>query len=299
MAADSLTKPAAGSLPIPRARETAEFLSGCSMEVVPRGANPVGAIARHLPPGMPIYVACVPGEDYERVITVAVALRRAGFEPVPHLPVRSVPSRSVLDRCLGRLAGAAGVDRVLLLGGDVADHKVGPFASSLQMLRTGLLPQHGFRAVGFATYPEPHPAIDAAVLDSELRLKLAVARDAGLEPWLVSQFSYDADTVLRHARRLRADGVDVPLRIGFAGPASWAAMSKFSVICGFGNSVRALAQNTSRFNRLLAGFEPTEMLATLAECAAAEPALGLAGPHFFSFGGPERTARFIASLTAS
>ena len=277
----------------------AAFLSACSMEVLPRETDPAGAVARHLPAGLPVYVACVPGEEYGRIIALCAQLRRAGFQPVPHLPARGIPSEGALDGCLGQLAGEAGVDRLLLLGGDVGDSKAGPYPSSLHILRTGLLPRHGFRAVGFATYPEPHPNVTSAVLDRELRLKLAVARDAGLDGWLVSQFSYDADAVVRHAQRLRADGIAAPLRVGVSGPASWAAMARFALICGFANSVRSLSQDAGRFGRLLSGFEPTAMLAALAERSAAEPALGLAGPHFFSFGGSDRTAKFIATLTAS
>jgi hypothetical protein len=49
---------------------------------------------------------------------------------------------------------------------------------------------------------------------------------------------------------------------------------------------------------LLTGFDPTPILGRLADIAEAEPELGLAGPHFFSFGGAGRTAEFIAHLAA-
>jgi methylenetetrahydrofolate reductase (NADPH) len=274
------------------------FLSGSSIEIVPRGADPIGAVRRHMPAGTAVYVTCVPGEDYGRIIALSAQLRRAGFIPVPHLPARSVASFRVLDDRLGRLAGEAGVDRLLVLGGDVPDHRVGAFASALQVLETGLLSRHGFTAVGLATYPEPHPVVATPLLESELRKKLATAADEGLEQWLVSQFSFDADIVIRHARRLRAISIDAPLHVGVSGPASWVAMAKFALICGFANSARSLSRSAARFGRLLGGFEPTRMLSKLAESAVEAPALGLAAPHFFSFGGSERTAEYIKSLAA-
>lgn len=276
-----------------------QFLAGCSLEILPREADPVGTLKRLLPAATSVYLACVPGEDYGRIIALAMHLRRAGFIPVPHLPVRGVANRVVLEELIGRLAGEAGVDRLLLLGGDIADDRIGEFASSLAVLRTGVLTRHHFTAVGFGTYPEPHPVIPAAVLEAELRAKLEAASEAGLQAWLVSQFSYDAGAIVDHARQLRADGIDAALRVGTSGPASWAAMVKFAMICGFTNSVRHLAQNPARFGRLLTGFDPTPILARLAQSQAAEPGLRLAGPHFFSFGGSARTAEFINSLAAN
>ncbi len=272
------------------------FLAECSLEILPREVDPASALKRLLPAGMSVYLACVPGENYGRVIALAAHLRRAGFIPVPHLPVRGVPNRASLDDLLGRLAGEAGVDRLLLLGGDIADDRTGEFASSLAVLQTGVLTRHNFTAVGFGTYPEPHPTIPISLLETELRAKLQVAAELGLQPWLVSQFSYDAGVIVDHARQLRADGIEVPLRVGTSGPASWAAMVKFAMICGFTNSVRHLSQNPARFGRLLTGFDPTPILSQLAQSAATDPDLKLAGPHFFSFGGSARTAQFIRSL---
>jgi len=210
-----------------------------------------------------------------------------------------MPSRESLDDHLRRLAGEAGVDRLLLLGGGVLDNRVAAFASAMQVLETGLLSRHGFTRVGFATYPEPHPIVATSLLESELHKKLATAADAGLQRWLVSQFSFDAEIVIRHARHLRAIGINAPLHVGLAGPTNWAAMAKFALICGFANSARSLSQNAAQFSRLLGGFEPTQMLAELADSAAAAPELVLAAPHFFSFAGAERTAEFIKSLTAT
>ncbi len=285
--------------PLPAAMPTAAgFLSGGSIEIVPREADPVGAIKRHLSQGIEVYLACVPGEDYARIIALSGQLRRAGFIPVPHLPARGVANLAELDDILRRLAGEAGVDRLLLLGGDIADDRIGAFASSLQLLQTELLPRHGFTGVGFATYPEPHPVIPTLLLESQLHAKLAAAAEMRLTPWLVSQFSYDAGIIVDHARHLRAEGIDAKLHVGTSGPASWAAMVRFAMICGFTNSVRHLSQNPARFGRLLTGFDPTPIISRLADSASAEPALGLAGPHFFSFGGSERTSRFIARLAA-
>jgi methylenetetrahydrofolate reductase (NADPH) len=75
-------------------------------------------------------------------------------------------------------------------------------------------------------------------------------------------------------------------------------MAKFAGICGVSNSARSLSTQASRVGRLFVGFEPSEIVSRIAVVAAAQPDLGLVKPHFFTFGGAEKTVNWINSFSA-
>jgi methylenetetrahydrofolate reductase (NADPH) len=273
------------------------FLSDWSIEIVPTEGLAIDSSLRDVREGTPIYVTAIPGHDTRNVIDASVRLRKANFEPVPHISARGLIDRKQLNDLLVRLRNEAGVDSALLLGGDIHD-AVGEFTSSRAMLETGLFTKHGFRKVGFATYPEPHPRIPQPVLERELVSKLRLSAEQGLESWLVSQLCFAPDIIVRHAEHLRANGISAPVHVGFAGPTSWKGMAKFAAICGVSNSARSLSTQVSRVTRLLAGFEPSEIISRVAAAATAQPDLGLVNPHFFTFGGAEKTVKWVNTFSA-
>src|SRR5207244_6123635 len=112
----------------------------------------------------------------------------------------------------------------------------GPFRSSASLLESGVFECHGFERIRFAGYPEGHPLITAPALAAALDAKLALARSHGLSPSLVTQFAFDAAPIGQWVGSLRARGVDVPMRIGVAGPASAVTLARFAVRCGLGAS---------------------------------------------------------------
>ena len=69
---------------------------------------------------------------------------------------------------------------------------------------------------------------------------MALARQRGLDVSLVTQFGFEAQPILRWIAAQRAQGIDCPVHVGIAGPASVATLAKFAVRCGIGASLRAL-----------------------------------------------------------
>jgi methylenetetrahydrofolate reductase (NADPH) len=191
---------------------------------------------------------------------------------------------------LARAATEAGVTRVLLLGGDAA-RPVGPFQSALDLLSTGLVEKHGIRAVAFAGYPEGHARIDAQVLEAALRAKLALARTRGLAASVVTQFAFEAEPILAWLAALRHDGIDCPVHIGLAGPASVAMLARYAVRCGIGASLRALARGHTDFAHVLTEANPVPLVEALA--AGEDKAAPIDGVHVFTFGGVRRAAMSI------
>lgn len=279
--------PASATEPVSHA-----LLAGASIEIAPRDHAGLAAACELLPPGCTVFLPWIAGETHHRSVDAARLLARRGLEPVPHVAARFLSGYTQLGDFLARLAGEAGTRSAMLVGGD-RDHPLGAFDSGHAALETGLFARHGFRLLGLPAYPEGNPRIAPAALDAALHAKLALAAGQGIATRIVTQFCFEAAPILGLLRRLRADGVAAPVRIGVAGPASLAALMKFALRCGVGNSVRALALHGAAIARLTATRDPAPVLEGLAAGLAAEPALAPEGIHVFAFGGAARTARWL------
>jgi methylenetetrahydrofolate reductase (NADPH) len=278
--------------------DRAALLRDYSIEVTARGAAAAEICRDHLAPGTEVYIAFTPRDTHLGVLDTATRLHGAGFVVVPHVTARNVASFTQLNDFLARLAGEAAVTRALVLGGDAA-RPAGPYHSSLQALESGLFQRHGVRRIGLACYPEAHRKIDAAALDQALAAKLDLIRRQGLQPWLVSQFCFEAAPIVDFAERLKARGVGAPLRIGLAGPADLRRLWKYGLYCGIGNSIRALGSRVDAVANLLARRTPDALVADLAAARRRDPALPIAGIHIFTFGGVAGAADWANGILAA
>jgi methylenetetrahydrofolate reductase (NADPH) len=285
--------------PAKTGRELARLLRGYSIEVTTHNRSAVELCRTHVAPGTEVYIAFVPGETHHAVIATATGLRAAGFVPVPHVTARGIASYTQLGDFLGRLAGEAGVSRALVIAGDL-EQPAGPYHTSLELLQTGLFQQYGIRRIGLACYPEAHRRIDAGLLEQALLDKIELARSAGLEAWLVTQFCFDATPLVRHVRHLRDLGIAAPLRVGLAGPANRRTLWKYALHCGIGNSIRALGTRVDAVANLLARRTPEPILRELAAAERRDPGLSIEGVHIFTFGGVASSADWAnGTLTAA
>jgi methylenetetrahydrofolate reductase (NADPH) len=240
------------------------------------------------------YVSFVPGQTWRETISACVAARAAGLEPVPHIPARELSSEAALDNLLVQLTTRGGVRRVLLVGGD-RDAPAGPFAQSLDVLRSGMLARNGIRDVRVAAHPEGHPRIAEAELRRAEREKIAYAAQQGIELTFVTQFFFDAGPFLSWARELRSQDVGVRIVAGLAGPASLATLFKFALRCGVGPSIRALGTRPGALAGLIGDRGPESVVRAIAR-SAAEPGLEPVGIHLYSFGGLARTCAWIDAV---
>jgi methylenetetrahydrofolate reductase (NADPH) len=277
------------------ALRVAALAKGYSLEVSSRSARDLDACLTHLEKGSDVYINFIAGDDLGAKVRCAAALAGSGFRPVPHIGARHLESAAQLDDLLARLAGEAGVERALLIGGDAAA-PAGPFDSSLAVLASGLLAKHRFRAAGFAGYPEGHPQIAEPVLKRALADKLALAAEQGIEPYIVTQFCFEPAAVVAWLAALRRDGIAAPVRIGLAGPANVATLVRFAIRCGVTNSIRALTGRADRFLRLVSDGAPDTLVRGIAEAPDRALLAGVAGLHFFPFGGVAKTARWANAV---
>src|SRR5260370_6441004 len=126
------------------------LLSSASVEVSSRG-HQLQELRDNFRRGTDVTITFLPGDNYRHNIETAAALRRAGFNPVPHIAAREMPSREALDDFLTRARGEANVTRILLIAGDVAAAR-GPFKSAREVSTRGLIETHGIAAVRVAAH---------------------------------------------------------------------------------------------------------------------------------------------------
>jgi methylenetetrahydrofolate reductase (NADPH) len=270
------------------------LVSGASLEMSPREQNAIPASAEFLAPGTEVFISSPPKVSHHDVVSAAVALRRRGFEPVPHLAARGLVGFAQLNDLLAQWAGEAGVRRALVIGGDI-DPPAGPFHASLDVLSLGLFEKYGFSRLSLPAYPEGHPRISGPTLDRALDVKVALLRRAGIEARAVTQFVFDAAPVLDWLRLLRGREALLPVRVGLAGPASVATLARYAMRCGIGQSIGALVRRSTSIARLVTESGPEPVVRELAE--ADWRGQGVNGIHLFGFGGLTRTARWLKVVT--
>ncbi len=272
----------------------AALARAASIETSTRNVADVAGYPALLAPGTDVHVTFLAGMPYHHVLSTAVRLRQAGLNPVPHLAARRFASAAALADFVARLRSEPDVRKVLLIAGD-SESAAGPFASSVEALESGVFEAGGIRQVSVAGHPEGHRRIPAQALDDALDRKLAYARAHGIELAIVTQFCFDAQRVLDWVERLRQRGIDAPVRVGVAGPASVRTLLAYGVRCGIGASIRALGAGPVSLPRLLAHQGPDRIARAIAPRAAA---LGITGLHVFALGDFAESARWIADAAA-
>jgi methylenetetrahydrofolate reductase (NADH) len=273
-------------------RAVVALVQGASLEISAHDSADIAECAGYLEPGTEIFISQPMGQPYHGAVAMAARLRRAGFRPVPHITARALASLSALDDYLARATGEAGVEHVLVVGGD-RDRPAGPFDSSLSVLCTGALQRHGIRRVSAGGYPEGHPTIGPRALRDALHAKRELARENGLELQIVTQFCFDAAPIVSWSRN--GAGLGLPVRVGLAGPASIVTLMKFAARCGIGNSVRMLKSRSDSIIRLMTEAGPESVIRDLARSAGAGEAT-FAGVHLYTFGGLLRSARWLRAV---
>lgn len=272
----------------------AEFLRGFSIETLPVSSSDIAALAAQLPPGTEVYIGWPSSRGPGYIIDTARLLHRAGLRPVPHIAACRVTGRDDLAEFLRRLTAEAGVDQVLVVGGQSAA-PVGPFHAALQVFETGLFEEFGIRRIGIAGHPEGHPAVAREELVVALREKIDHGKRTGADIHVVTQFCFDPQILLDWEKDFRATFPGTAIRVGIPGPTSPASLLRYAKFCGIGDSMRFLKRGAGSVLKL-ASWSPDYILHALAAHKVADPDCAIEAVHFYSFGGAARTARWLAEV---
>ena len=273
--------------------EVEAFLSGYSIEVMPRTAEKVEDFRTILPKGTRVYIAHIDGTPIEDMVATAKRLHAEGFPVMPHFPARIIKDAATLRDWIARYQGEADVKQALLLAGGVAQ-PVGDFHSSMQLLESGAF--DGFDRLHVAGHPEGNRDIDPDGSDKMVmeaaRWKSAFAERTDAKMAMATQFCFEAKPVIDWVNRLQTEGVALPVHIGVAGPAKLQTLIKFAIACGVGPSLKVLQKRAMDVTKLLLPYEPTEFVAELAAHKAANPGFGIESVHFFPLGGIKTNAQW-------
>jgi methylenetetrahydrofolate reductase (NADH) len=272
------------------APDAAGFARSFSLEATRPTAPEIAALADIVAPATPVYFSAVPTITRQEIVAAAASLRKAGLEPVIHIAARRLAGAADLQELLFALRGDADVRRLLVIGGDL--DAPGAFADALAVIQKGRLREAGIEEIGIGAYPEGHPRIPAARLESALDEKIAAATAQGLRVHIVSQFSFSPERILAWVRQIRAGGIGKPIKIGMAGPTSVPALLRYARRCGVAASLRGLVSGVA--GGLVGHVGPGRIIETLS--AAGD--LGEVAPHYFSFGGTLETARYACEAAA-
>jgi methylenetetrahydrofolate reductase (NADPH) len=268
-------------------------LEGLSVEI---GVHDLEALDRNrhlLPTGGRIYVNAVAGEGAETRIRTAAQLTGLGYLPVPHIAARRIRTAEELDEYLAGFVERAGVREILVIGGDLTE-PLGPYGSALDVINSGVPAKYGISRIGIAGYPDSHPNIDTTVLNQALAAKLAACRAAAIDPYIVSQFSFQAESIISWCRAIHEEHPDLPIHAGIPGPAKLRTLLRFARICGVQSSATKLLANKKVGFELLRRAAPWDQMEAIGRYRM-ETGRPLSA-HVFTFGGVSETVSWLQKV---
>ncbi|MCC3302253.1 methylenetetrahydrofolate reductase [Arthrobacter sp. zg-Y895] len=269
----------------------AQLLTDFSLEMTGKDIGALREAQPSIPSGTRINVTFLGNEDLPMRVAAAAAVRAGGFVPVPHISARRLESREDLGKFLVALEEADATRELFVVGGDPVS-PLGPFPDALSVIRSGLLPGHGVRAVSISGYPEGHPDIDTDTLWTALEDKIQALDQSGLEASITTQFGFDVAPVLGWLEELRSRGVSAPVRIGVPGPAGVKRLLGYARRFGVASSAGIAHKYGFSLTNLLGTAGPDRFIHDLAE--ALSPAIhGDVRLHFYTFGGIKTTADWV------
>lgn len=264
-----------------------------SIEVSPKLLARDRSLLGQIPRGTRVHIVDTGATDVATWVQSARIVASADLVPVPHVAARRISSVRDIEARLGAMSRDAGVRDALVIGGGAAS-PAGPFASSMDLLDTGLFEAHGIRDIGIAGHPEGSPDVPATAIDQARAWKVAWAERTGVRLRIVTQFSFDATATRAWIDRLAGLNVTLPLHVGIAGPTGLASLLRYAALCGVKASATAAARRGSALSALVTSYTP-EPFAQSIEAHAARPAgRTIAGLHVFPFGGLAATAAWLA-----
>lgn len=272
-----------------------DILDGYSVEMTGKDVPSLNEARALLRPGTRVNVTYLGNEDFEMRRTAIRAVAGWGFTPVPHISSRRLPSQQALEEFLGALRQDGTAHDVFVVGGDPAQPE-GPYSSSLDVIRTGLLEKYGVAGVSISGYPEGHPEISDDLLWSAIEDKSREVTERGIAGNVITQFSFDADAVVAWIEQVRTRGITLPLRVGVPGPAGVKRLLTFASRFGVASSAGIARKYGLSLTNLLSTAGPDRFIRQLSD--RLDEHHGEVRLHFYTFGSLQKTAAWIREFAA-
>lgn len=247
--------------------------------------NTAEKVIQHVPKSTSLSVTASPPKGIEATIALSERLATEGYEVTPHLSARMIAGKSELSEFVARLR-AVNIRSVFVVGGDAAE-AAGEFEDAVGLLRALHELDHGFTDIGIGGYPEGHAFISRPELARSLKEKAEFAT------YIATQICFDAPTIIDWARRVKADGVELPIRVGMPGAVTRQKLLRISLASGVGDSVKFLKKQQSMFWRFFVpgGYSPSKLVKGLGP-ALGSPDNNISGFHIFTFNELEKTEQW-------
>ena len=275
------------------------FLDGFSIEVTPRAAAKIDNFAELIPKGTLIYIAHIEGTPIDEMVATAKKINEQGFSPMPHFPARIIKDKNVLQDWISKYQNEANVKNGLLIAGG-ANKPYGEYDSSIQLIESELFDKADFQNLHIAGHPEGSMDIDpdgsTKNVDQALSWKNEFSKRTDAKMAITTQFSFDADSVIRWANNVKESGIDIPIHIGTAGPAKLQTLLRYSIECGVGASIKIIQKRAMDLTKLLLPYKPTNIITELATHKANNPLFNIEKVHFFPLGGIKQVSDFIKEI---
>lgn len=263
-----------------------------SIEVSPKQAVESNAIIDLFPHGERVYLTDIGSETTDYLVRGAKRIRDLGYEPVPHFASRRIIAADILEDRVKRMASEAKVSDVLVIGGGL-EKEAGEFASTMELLETGVFQRHGITHMGIAGHPEGSPDFDDDTAMEALHQKQDFAEKTGLNLRIVTQFGFDAAKFIDWTQDLQAAGITLPVHLGVAGPAKVATLIKFAAMCGVGNSLSFLKKRGGAMATMVKGFDPNDIVDPIEVHWLQSETTLIKQIHVFPFGGVKKSTAWL------
>lgn len=276
-------------------RPVSSITDAYSLEVSAKDIAALTAAAPRMVPAATISIPYLPREDDDARLAAARAVRRLGFEPMPHFSARRVSSLAELQSFVKRAVAEAGVERCFVIAGDPST-PMGPFPDSSSLIETGVFEHSGIKVIGVGGHPDGHPVMSAADRWDVLERKCHSIKRRGMTPLIVTQFAFDADIVLTWLKALRERGIEHPVRVGVPGPAGVTVLARYAALCGVSACASMWSKYGVSIGKLFGTAGPDLFVDRLA--TGLTEAHGKVSLHFFPFGGIAQSVRWIEQYRA-
>lgn len=252
----------------------ARVLADPTFELIP--LKNVRDQAAALPRGAEISVTASPGKGIEATVELAIELEATGLRAIPHLSARMIRDRAHLAELLTRLRDA-GIDRAFVVGGD-ADEP-GEFLDGLSLLRAMADLGQAPSELGCPCYPQGHPDIPDEALAQALRDK------APFVQYMTTQLCFDPKAIASFIADRRAEGVELPVKLGIPGVAEIPKLMSISARIGVKDASKFVLRNYRFVGQLLKSggiYKPSRLMQDLAPVIG-DPAARVIGLHVYTF----------------
>lgn len=268
------------------------FVDDFTVELNPKVQKKITEI--HINKKNKIFVTYLPESNEKEIFSAVDFVETKGFTPIVHLPARTMRDINHVEDFLMNIRKLTKSHDILIIGG--GGNQVGSIKSSLDILESGLLEKYNFYKIKVAGHPEGSPDIKDDVLKKFLLAKQEIHDSKELDLEIVTQFFFQSDPFIKWDVFLDSIGVNLPVRVGFPGPATFKTLLNFGLMSGVGNSLNFLKKNSSKIGDLLVKTTNDKLLIELVAAGKSSKSKRPSSFHCYPFGGFEKTCHWLTAI---